>query len=88
MTEDQLHILQAQIIDLNTKVKKIRIIDKFIDTVKAKKYETFLAIVLLLAIAYATYDIKQHITIASIKNAYAIKAQIRDTCHNKQIGVY
>lgn len=78
MTEDELKILKAQMIDLNSKVKKLGMFNKFIEAIKLKQYETILAFIIIASIGYSAYHIEKHITASSIKSSNSIKKQIKD----------
>lgn len=78
MTEDELRVLQAQMIDLNSKVKKLGFFNRIIETIKTKQYETVLAFIIIACIGYSTYHVEKHITASSIKNANSIKKQIKE----------
>lgn len=78
MSEEQLHILQAQMIDLNSKVKKLSMFNRIIETIKTKQYETVLAFIIIACIGYSTYHIEKHITASSIKNSNSIKKELKE----------
>ncbi len=81
MDSDELKELHLRIIDLSARVGKQGVADRIWETIKMKWYETVLFVIVMFTIVIShtvlNADIEKQVVIASVKNANAIKQQVK-----------
>ena len=81
MNEDELRIMKAQMIDLNTRVNKLSFLASIKEFIIRRSFEISFLLIILISQFISCYIIESHlskkITASSIKNLNAVKKEIK-----------